>query len=99
MKTINVTVPWRQGLHLRAASKVVQVARKFRSEIQLHLDSTVADGRSVLSMMMLSAGLGSQLSVRALGEDEHEAISALQSVFSSPEAEGDEFEAGAEACI
>ena len=84
MKSINVTVPWKQGLHLRAASRVFQVARNFRSQIQLQLDSTVADAGSVLSMMLLSAGLGSQLSVHAYGDDEHEAIRALQNVFAGP---------------
>lgn len=88
MRTINVTVPWPQGLHLRAASKLVQVARSFRSQIHLQFDSTVADARSVLSMLMLSASLGSQLSIHALGEDEHDAIRALQNVFAEPD--GDE---------
>lgn len=87
MRTINVTVPWPQGLHLRAASKLVQVARNFRSQIHLQLNSTDADARSVLSMLMLSAGLGSQLSIHALGEDEHDAIQALQNFFTDPETE------------
>lgn len=83
MKTTSVIVPWPQGLHLRAASQIVKVARSFRSQVQLQFDSTLADATSVLSLLLLEAGLGSQLVLHVTGEDEHEVVQALQVVFAS----------------
>lgn len=55
MTTVNVVVRWPQGLHLRVAAKLVQLARTFRASIELQFESAVADGGSVLSMLLLSA--------------------------------------------
>jgi len=96
MKTARVTVPWPQGLHLRIAAQLVRLAHRFRSQINLCLDSTVADGRSTLSLLLLSASLGTPLTVRVVGEDEREALNALESFFASP---GPDESTDAPACV
>jgi phosphocarrier protein HPr len=84
MKTASVVVPWPQGLHLRIASRLVRVCQRFSSQIHLRFDTTVADARSALSLLLLSATLGTPLSVHVAGEDEHEALTALEGFFANP---------------
>lgn len=81
MKATRLTVKWEQGLHLRPAARLVQVARRFHSRIILRIGSRVADARSIMSIMVLAASLGSILEVEASGEDEQEAVQAVQSYF------------------
>ncbi|HSR52986.1 MAG TPA: HPr family phosphocarrier protein [Acidobacteriota bacterium] len=66
------------GLHARAAAKLVKVASAFRSEVTLQAEGRPeADGRSVLSIMLLAAARGTDLTLRVKGEDEEEASKAL----------------------
>jgi phosphotransferase system HPr (HPr) family protein len=68
------------------AAQIAQLARSFRSRVHLQFDSTLADATSVLSLILLEAGSGSRLSLQAAGEDEHEAIQALEGLFANTEA-------------
>lgn len=81
MTRLQVTVAWTRGLHLRRAAQLVQLAHNFHSQISFHLGSRIADARSVLSLMLLSASLGTALDVQAAGADEHEALQAIQDFF------------------
>ena len=84
LKTIQVKVKWREGLHMRAAAKLVRLAGRFHSRIVLRLGRRVADARSILSIMILSAGLGAPLDIEASGDDEHDAIQAVEAYFDGP---------------
>jgi phosphocarrier protein HPr len=81
MKATRLTVKWEKGLHMRAAAQLVQVAQRFHSRILLRLGARVADARSILSVMILAASLGTVLDVEASGDDEQEAVQAVQSYF------------------
>jgi phosphotransferase system HPr (HPr) family protein len=83
MKRSKVVVPWQGGLHLRPAIKLVQVARQFRSTIHLSCGEKIADLRSILSVMMLCAAMGTGLDVEVVGEDEQDAAQAIEQVFAS----------------
>ncbi len=65
------------GLHARPSASFVQTATRFRSEIKVEKDGQVADGKSILDLMMLAAGQGNSITVKANGEDAEEAITAL----------------------
>jgi len=71
----------RLGLHARAAAQLVQLSSRFRSEIRLtrpdRADEAVADGRSILAILLLAAGYGTRVEVTAEGEDEQEAVFAI----------------------
>ena len=84
MKTTRVTIRWPRGLHMRTAGRLVQLARRFRSEIRLRLGTRMADARSILSLMILSASLGADLDIEAFGKDEHEAVQAVEEFFANP---------------
>ncbi|HXZ36894.1 MAG TPA: HPr family phosphocarrier protein [Thermodesulfobacteriota bacterium] len=65
------------GLHARPSASFVQTASRFRSEIKVEKDGLVADGKSILDLMMLAAAQGTQLTIKARGADAQEALKAL----------------------
>lgn len=65
------------GLHARAAAKFVTLASSFESEIQIELNGTQVNGKSIMGVMMLAAAQGTQLDIMVEGTDEHEAIEKL----------------------
>jgi phosphotransferase system HPr (HPr) family protein len=79
MKTARVTVQWQRGLHM-----LTGLAQRFRSSIRLRLGTRIADARSILNLMLLSATLGTSLDIEATGTDEHEAVQAVEEFFASP---------------
>lgn len=71
------------GIHARPASVFVQAASGFESEITVtNLDSGhIADGRSVMSMLMLSAPQGTRIRLDVNGRDAEEAMDALSKLI------------------
>ena len=71
------------GIHARPASVFVQAAAEFESEISVtNLDSGhVADGKSVMSMLMLSAPKGTRLRVEVSGRDADKAMEILSALI------------------
>jgi len=66
------------GLHLRAAAAFARVAERFRSDITLSHGAISANGKSIISLVTLAAGLGSDLRIEAEGPDASEAVAALE---------------------
>ena len=81
MKEREVVIGHRLGLHARAAARLVQLSMKFQSSIVLFLSdsssSVEADARSILSVLLLSAGYGTRVGVRTNGADEDHAIESI----------------------
>ncbi len=69
------------GLHARPAAMLVQKASKFKSEIKLQKEDVEANAKSILSVMMLAAEVGSFLIIKAEGEDEEQAVEAIANLF------------------
>jgi len=80
-----VTVTNRLGLHARAAARLVQMANRFQSAMRLERvdDQVTADAKSILSVLMLAAARGTELSAQAEGTDEAEAMAALSDLFNN----------------
>jgi phosphocarrier protein HPr len=81
VKRAHVVVPWEPGLHLRPAARLVRLALTFRSSLRLRCGSRVANLRSILSVVTLCAGTGTAVEVEAAGEDEQEALAAIEQAF------------------
>jgi phosphotransferase system HPr (HPr) family protein len=81
MKTTRVEVRWLHGLHARQAARLVWLAHRFHSQIHLRLGARLADAKSILHILILSAGPGTALQVDVDGVDEHEAIQAVEKFF------------------
>jgi len=71
----------RLGLHARAAAKFVQTASRFRSEVKIRKNGEEVDGKSILGILLLAAGRGSTVTVKANGEDESDALDAVQKLI------------------
>jgi len=83
MKHSRVVVLWKRGLHLRPASMLVHAAKDFHSTIYLKCGGRIADLRSILSVLALCATMGTGLDVEAIGDDEQDAVRAIERIFSS----------------
>ena len=66
------------GLHARAASVFVKTAGAFGSRISVISPQKEANGKSIMSMMMLEAAFGSEIKVVIEGTDETEAMNAIE---------------------
>jgi phosphocarrier protein HPr len=73
----------RLGLHARAAAKVVRVARGFDSKVELRRmdNGASADAKSILSVLMLAAGRGTELQATVEGIDQEAAMNAIDKLF------------------
>ncbi len=65
------------GMHARAATKLVQLAQKFKSKIVVIVNGMEADAKSILGLLILAAPVGTKIKIRAEGEDEKEAVEAI----------------------
>ena len=83
MKRSQLIVPWKEGLHLRPAARLVRLAQKFHSSICLRANGKMADARSIISVLLLCAVLGTVIDVEASGEDEELALQAVENAFVS----------------
>ena len=73
-----VTISNRRGLHARAAAKFVQLAGNFDAEVLVAKNETVVPGASIMALMMLAAGPGCELELRADGPEAEAALDALE---------------------
>jgi phosphocarrier protein len=77
MKTANVIIVNKLGLHARASAKFVTLASSFKSDVTLGRNGQHANGKSIMGIMMLAAGKGTQVELIIEGDDEEQALGAL----------------------
>lgn len=75
------TITNKLGLHARAASKFVSVAQAYAAEITVKTGGHSANGKSIMSMMILQGVPGTELEIQCEGEDEEEACRAIVSLI------------------
>lgn len=73
----SILIPNRRGLHARAAAQLVTTAERFGALVEVLKDGQVVSARSIMGLMMLGAGPGSEITVRAEGWDAKEALEAV----------------------
>jgi phosphocarrier protein len=83
MRCQNITIINRLGLHARASAKFVSLAAEFASEIVLKRNGQEVNGKSIMGIMMLAAGKGSELELCADGKDEAKALAALADLIAN----------------
>jgi len=67
----------RHGLHARPAAQLVKIASRYKCDIRLSKEEMEINAKSIMGVMMLAAEVGSEITVRAEGEDEEQAVEAL----------------------
>ena len=77
----SVKVVNKLGLHARASAKLTQVASSFKAGVFVARNGRRVNAKSIMGVMMLAAGIGSTVEVEVDGEDEAEAMAALERLF------------------
>lgn len=73
-----LTIQNKRGLHARAAAKFAATAGNFDSTIEVERNGQNVPGRSIMGLMMLAASTGTDIVVRAEGDDAEQALAALE---------------------
>jgi phosphocarrier protein HPr len=76
-----ITISDPQGLHAQASAKLVQVLSPFQSKVELHANGRIVNAKSIMGVMLLAAGPGTQITVIIDGPDEADALAAIKTVF------------------
>ena len=78
---MDVTIINRLGLHARACAKLVKAAAHYESRVELLQGDKSADAKSIMSLMMLAAPQGSQLTLKAEGADAQAAAAEIMQLI------------------
>jgi len=81
MITANVTIINKLGLHARAASRLVNCASGFAAEIEIVRGTRSVNAKSIMGVLTLAAGLGTELVIQADGHDEQQALDAVTTLI------------------
>ena len=76
------------GLHARASAKLTKLAGSFRSDVFMSRNGRRVNAKSIMGVMMLAAGLGSDVELETEGDDEQAAMDALTALIVDKFGEG-----------
>jgi phosphocarrier protein HPr len=83
-----LTISNKLGLHARASAKFTKLAGSFRSEVFMSRNGRRVNAKSIMGVMMLAAGMGSEVELEVEGEDEQAASDALIALINDKFGEG-----------
>lgn len=84
-----ITISNKLGLHARASAKLTKLAGGFRSDIFISRGDRRVNAKSIMGVMMLAAGMGTEVQIDASGDDEQAAIDALAGLINDKFGEGE----------
>jgi len=84
----SIRISNRLGLHARASAKLTKLAASFKSEVHLSRNGRRVNAKSIMGVMMLAAGLGSEVEIETEGPDEEAAMAALRELIDTKFGEG-----------
>jgi phosphocarrier protein len=84
-----VTISNKLGLHARASAKLTKLAGSFPCEVWIARGERRVNAKSIMGVMMLAAGLGSEIAIEAQGERDQEAVDALLVLINDKFGEGE----------
>jgi phosphocarrier protein HPr len=85
----SITISNRLGLHARASAKLTKLAGSFGSDIHLSRNGRRVNAKSIMGVMMLAAGIGTQIEIEVDGGDEQQAMDALRALIDGKFGEGE----------
>lgn len=88
MPQATVTISNKLGLHARASAKLTKLAGSFPCDVWMSKGERRINAKSIMGVMMLAAGLGSEVQLETLGEQEDEALAQLLALFEDKFGEG-----------
>ena len=84
----HITISNNLGLHARASAKLTKLAGSYPCEVWLTKGERRINAKSIMGVMMLAAGIGSELEMETDGEQEQEAMDALVALINDKFGEG-----------
>ena len=85
----SIQISNRLGLHARASAKLTKLAGGFGSEVHLSRNGRRVNAKSIMGVMMLAAGMGSEIEIEVDGPDEANAMEALRALIDGKFGEGE----------
>ena len=85
----NTTISNKLGLHARASAKLTKLAGSFPCEVWMSRGERRVNAKSIMGVMMLAAGLGTDVTIETNGEREQEAMDALLALIDDKFGEGE----------
>ncbi len=89
MPQATTTVSNKLGLHARASAKLTKLAGSFPCDVWLSKGERKVNAKSIMGVMMLAAGLGSEVLLETRGEQEQEALDAILALMADKFGEGE----------
>lgn len=89
MARAEIEISNKLGLHARASAKLTQLAGSFDSEVWIEKGTRRINAKSIMGVMMLAAGKGSQITVETTGSDEEMALESLLKLIADKFGEGE----------
>lgn len=89
MISTNTTIVNKLGLHARASAKLTKLAGSFPCEVWMARGDRRVNAKSIMGVMMLAAGIGTEVMLETSGEREQEAMDALLSLINDKFGEGE----------
>ncbi len=89
MSKASTTISNKLGLHARASAKLTKVASSFPCEVWMSKGERRVNAKSIMGVMMLAAGKGSEVQVETIGDREQEALDALLALIEDKFGEGE----------
>ena len=83
-----LTISNKLGLHARASAKLTKLAGSFKCEVYMSRNGRRVNAKSIMGVMMLAAGLGSEVEIEVEGSDEAKAMDALVALINDKFGEG-----------
>jgi phosphocarrier protein len=88
MKRTTVTISNKLGLHARASAKLTKLAGGFECDVHMSRNGRRINAKSIMGVMMLAAGMGSDVEIEADGADEVQALDAIVALIDDRFGEG-----------
>ncbi len=85
----SINISNKLGLHARASAKLTKLAGSFKSEVHLSRNTRRVNAKSIMGVMMLAAGMGSEVVIETDGVDERAAMDALTALIQNKFGEGE----------
>ena len=85
----NITISNKLGLHARASAKLTKLATGFKSDVFMTRNGRRVNAKSIMGVMMLAAGLGTEIEIETDGEDEQAAMDAIVALINAKFGEGE----------
>jgi phosphocarrier protein HPr len=89
MAKTTVTISNKLGLHARASAKLTKLAGSFACDIHMSRNGRRINAKSIMGVMMLAAGLGTEVEIETVGADEEQALQAIVALIADRFGEGE----------